>query len=103
MFNIEELIRLTRLDKKTLIERALKLNEETGEVSEAVLSYMDTSGCGYKNKTSVDVIEESIDVMMIAASIIIDASENGLDLDLIQSIYNDKINKWKSKIGVKGE
>lgn len=83
------------LEKKTMIEKALKLSEETGEVAEAVCSYMDVAGCGYKNKTEADVVEESLDVVIMALSIAFSTSMSDRE---IRDIMLKKIDKWESKI-----
>ena len=56
-FNMNLINELTKADPKSLIERTLKLSEENGEVSEAVLSYGKVNGSQYKNKKIEDVEE----------------------------------------------
>lgn len=89
--------KVTNIDKKTLVERALKLSEEVGEVSEAVLSYSNACGCGYKGKNSKDVIEECIDVIIVATSIISQVSNNDVELGQLLKTYTNKMNKWELK------
>lgn len=86
---------LTKLDKKTLVERALKLTEEVGEVAESVLSYTNACGCGYKDKNKDDVIEECVDAIIVSLSIISQANDNNIPEDKIKSIFNEKLGKWK--------
>lgn len=60
-------------NKKSNMEIAVKLVEETGEVSEAVLKMLGSNGMSYKvgNENLVDEVkEECVDVMMIALSLI---------------------------------
>ena len=95
--NFEEISRLTEIDKKTLLERTLKLSEETGEVAQAVLSYSKACGCGYKNKSKEDLLEECIDVIIVASSIISQSYDNDVDIEKVKSIYNKKLAKWKEK------
>ena len=90
-----ELARLSQMEPKSLIERALKLTEEVGEVSEAVLSFTGVSGCGYKNKTAEDVIEESIDTIIMAYSII---HSVGANYEELYETFNKKLSKWESKM-----
>ncbi|MDK2562436.1 MazG-like family protein [Romboutsia sedimentorum] len=97
LVNFEEIQKLTLIDKKSLLERALKLSEEVGEVSEAVLSYSNSSGCGYKNKSKEDVIEECLDVIIVASSMISQSCDNNINLEEVQAIYKKKLDKWKSK------
>ncbi len=86
---------LSRKEPKTIIEKALKLTEETGEVAEAVLSFCKVSGCGYKNKTAEDVVEECLDTIIMASSII--AVLGVSDRDVLR-MMNTKLNKWESKM-----
>ncbi|WP_199870796.1 MazG-like family protein [Clostridium senegalense] len=88
--NFEKIEELTKLDKKTLVERALKLSEEVGEVSEAVLSYSNACGCGYKKKSREDVIEECLDVIIVASSLISHVSDGNLDNDAVRNLYLKK-------------
>ncbi|RDY22974.1 hypothetical protein CHF27_010740 [Romboutsia maritimum] len=93
MIDFNVIKKLTALDSKTLIERALKLSEENGEVSEAILSYVKANGCEYKNKTKEDVIEECLDVIIVASSIISQVNDN---VD-VEHIYKCKLKKWEEK------
>ena len=97
LVNFEEISRLTEIDKKTLLERTLKLSEETGEVAQAVLSYSKACGCGYKNKSKEDLLEECIDVIIVASSIISQSYDNDVDIENVKRIYNKKLVKWKEK------
>lgn len=97
LVNFKEIESLTKLDKKTLVERTLKLSEEVGEVSQAVLSYSKACGCEYKNKTKEDVVEECLDVIIVASSIISQSCENNVDLEEVKKIYDKKLSKWKEK------
>ena len=96
MKEIKLINELTKLDKKTLVERALKLSEEVGEVSESVLSYNKSCGCSYKGKTKEDVIEECVDTIIVALSIISQCSENDIDEEHINTIFHKKLSKWEN-------
>ncbi|MEG2985747.1 MAG: MazG-like family protein, partial [Peptostreptococcaceae bacterium] len=76
LLDFKDIEKLTVIDKKTLVERTLKLSEEVGEVAQAVLSYSDACGCGYKNKTKEDVVEECLDVIIVASAIIAQSYDN---------------------------
>ena len=97
LVNFEEISRLTEIDKKTLLERALKLSEEVGEVAQAMLSYSNACGCGYKKKSKEDLVEECLDVIIVASSIISQSYDNDVDMETIKNIYNKKLSKWKEK------
>ena len=97
LVNFEEIQKLTSIDKKSLVERTLKLSEEVGEVAQAVLSYSNACGCGYKNKSKEDIIEECLDVIIVASAIISQNYDNKIDIENIKKIYNEKLEKWKDK------
>lgn len=92
--NTSLLADLSLKNKKSLTEIALKMAEETGEVSSAVLSVTNSSGSEYKDNSNDDIIEEVVDVIMVAKSIL-------YKLDVSPEIYNDifatKLEKWNNK------
>lgn len=87
--------KLTEADTKTLEQRALKLSEETGEVSNAMLSYIKASGCDYKNLGKEDITEECVDVITVAFSILFDI---GVEDEDIFDMFIKKLSKWESVI-----
>lgn len=95
--DFKEIKRLNLIDKKSLMERALKLSEEVGEVSQAVLSSSNVCGCGYKEKTKEDIVEECLDVIIVASSIISQSYDNEINMDEIVNIYKKKLKKWEEK------
>ncbi len=97
LVDFKEIQKLTKIDKKNILERTLKLSEESGEVAQAVLSYTNACGCGYKSKTNKDVIEECIDVIIVASSIICQSSNEDMNLCEVEKIYKSKLCKWKEK------
>lgn len=92
---IQEILNLSQHETKTLYERGLKLGEEFGEVSEAILSSSGAPGCKYKGKTHSDVLEEAVDVTIVAMSI---AGMYAADESALEEIFQKKLNKWKEKI-----
>lgn len=99
-FNMDLINELTRTDPKSLIERTLKLSEENGEVSEAVLSYGKVNGSQYKNKKIEDVEEECLDVIMVALSIISQVNNNEITeekIKCIEELFETKLKKWEDK------
>jgi len=89
--NIKE---LSIENKKSLEQIALKLSEETGEVSQALLSYLKANGSEYKGLEATDVREECIDVVIVALSLFY--KMNGEDSEF-QEIFDSKVEKWKEK------
>lgn len=92
--NLSNIKELSLDNKKSLEQIALKLTEETGEVAQALLSNVGASGSEYKNLNSDDVKEECVDVIMVALSLFYKLG--GEDQEL-QSVFEDKVQKWKEK------
>lgn len=92
---------LTKVDGKTVVGRALKLTEECGEVAEAVLGVVGEHGCDYKGKTTDDVLEECVDVIILASSIYCEHTK-GKTIDEKEEefklILAKKLSKWAEKI-----
>lgn len=72
MLDLVKINRITQLDKKNMFERTLKLTEEVGEVSEAILDYLNNKN----NNNAEHIIEESIDCVLIIASLMCMIDEN---------------------------
>lgn len=87
----------SELDTKSLTQKALKLSEETGEVAQAVLSYTEAPGCAAKNKTKEDVIEECVDCVITATSIIYQVQNGEVNEEELLNEFNRKLRKWISK------
>lgn len=66
---LEEVKRLSKLDKKTLSQKALKTGEEFGELSKAVLPYDNAHGTRRNFVTDENILEEVADIMLCALSI----------------------------------
>ncbi|MFP3719895.1 MazG-like family protein [Niallia circulans] len=83
------------MEPKTLEQMALKLSEEAGEVSQAVLSYLNASGSDYKQLNKEDIKEECVDTLLVALSLFYKLSNREEELcDLLDK----KMNKWENKI-----
>ncbi len=82
-------------EKKTLEQMVLKLSEEVGETSQAVLSYLNASGNAYKQLGLEDVKEECVDVMLIALALFFRLAESENELE---PLMRKKLAKWKEKV-----
>ncbi|MED5100918.1 MULTISPECIES: MazG-like family protein [Niallia] len=92
---LERLRRLSNLEPKTLEQMALKLSEEAGEVSQAVLSYLNASGSDYKQLNKEDIKEECVDTLLVALSLFYKLSNREEEL---YDLLDKKMNKWENKI-----
>jgi len=95
--NLLEIKEFSINNKKSLAEIGLKLSEETGEVAQALLSYLGSNGSEYKNLGVEDVKEESVDVIIVALSLFFKA---GGTLEELDNTIVTKANKWKQKAGL---
>lgn len=94
---LKDIKELSVNNKKSLEQICLKLSEETGECSQALLSYLKANGSEYKKLDAEDVKEECVDVILVALSLFYKLEEE--DTELINIIKN-KIEKWKEKSGI---
>jgi NTP pyrophosphatase (non-canonical NTP hydrolase) len=90
--NLKEIRTLSRKEKKGLLERTIKLQEETGELAEQVLIAAKSSGSQYKKSTKAAIKEEAVDVITVALSIFF--LEGGTEAEL-EKIVKAKTAKWK--------
>ena len=95
---LEKIQELSIQNGKTLEQICLKLSEETGECSQALLSYVDAEGSIYKGLGSQDVKEECIDVIMVAISLFYKLGGNNEEL---VNLLNEKMKKWQNKVNIK--
>jgi NTP pyrophosphatase (non-canonical NTP hydrolase) len=79
-------------EKKGLLEKIVKLQEEVGELAECALAITKASGSQYKKKKRSDLQEEAIDVILVALDIFF--SEQGKEEVLWQTL-SKKTDKWK--------
>lgn len=98
--NLTRIRELSVRNEKSPEQIGLKLSEETGEVSQALLSYIGANGSEYKNLGSDDVKEECIDVIMVALSLFYKLG--GTDEEL-SSVLDSKTSKWEEKAFEKRE
>lgn len=94
---MEELLQkikdLSEKEKKTLEQMVLKLTEEVGETSQAMLSYRQANGSEYKKLDISDVKEECVDVILVALSLFYKLSD---DENELQQYLSKKVDKWSS-------
>lgn len=90
---IEIVKRLSKSDKKTLSQKALKVCEESGELAKVILPYDSAPGTSHHFIEKHKILEEVIDTYLSAISIAysLDFTQDEIDLMLL-----DKVNKWSS-------
>jgi NTP pyrophosphatase (non-canonical NTP hydrolase) len=90
--DLKQIQQLSVSEKKNLLERTIKLQEETGELAEQVLIAQNSSGSQYKETTKDAIKIEAADVMLVALSIFF--LEGGTSEEL-EAILGEKAAKWK--------
>lgn len=95
--NLDKIKQLSINNKKSLEQIGLKLSEETGECSQALLSYLNANGSTYKQLDANDVKEECIDIILVALSLFYKL--NGSNTELTNTI-DKKVNKWEEKSNI---
>jgi NTP pyrophosphatase (non-canonical NTP hydrolase) len=89
---IEEYIKeLSKKDKKTLSQKALKLVEEVGELARVVLPYDSAHGTNHRFIDREAILEEIVDVHLTNISI---AHSLGFTEDELNEMMTKKAEKW---------
>lgn len=93
--NLKELRKVSVEDKKTLDQKCLKLGEEFGELAQVILPHVGAHGCKHKFTSRQAILEETIDVVICALSVVyaMDFSDKQIDDALMK-----KTEKWKRNL-----
>lgn len=78
-------------EKKSLLERMVKLQEEVGELAQEVLIDQKSSGSGHKSAGVDGVLGEAVDVTLVALSIFF---KHGGTIQQLEEISTAKWTKW---------
>jgi NTP pyrophosphatase (non-canonical NTP hydrolase) len=90
--DLEKIQKLSLEEKKNLLTRTIKLQEETGELAEQVLIAQKSSGSQYKKIDKNAIKREAIDVTLVALSIFF---LEGGTLPELEKICKAKVAKWE--------
>lgn len=85
---------VTRLEKKSLVARGLKLNEEAGELAAEILRFEGMKSANGKSKEEIlDAIHlEAVDCMLMAFDILV---HTGASDKKVEAIMNSQLKKWR--------
>jgi len=83
--------KLSKNDKKTLSQKALKVSEECGELAKVILPYDNAAGTTHRFIESEKILEESVDIILTAISM---AYELGYSHDEVEEMMWAKAEKW---------
>lgn len=82
-------------EKKTVLERMVKLQEEVGELAQEVLIENKCAGSTHK-KAGVDgILGEAVDVTLVALSIFF---KHGGTVEMLEQISKAKSEKWRKNL-----
>lgn len=95
---LNEIQELSIQNGKTVEQIGLKLSEETGECSQAILAYTNAEGSVYKGFGVNDIKEECIDVILVAMSLFYKLNGNNEELN---NLLSKKMEKWQNKVNIK--
>jgi NTP pyrophosphatase (non-canonical NTP hydrolase) len=89
--------KVSLLERKTLVERGLKLNEEAGELAAEILKYRGLKGAKGKTKKEIlyDLHLEAVDCLLMSMDILV---HTGATEKRIRTIMNDQLDKWSRGI-----
>ena len=96
--SFKKIDKIVNKERKDIMQMALKLSEETGELSEAILSLTQASGSKYKNLGYADALEECVDVILISYALFQKLNEETDYAFDFNDILDTKISKWLKKI-----
>lgn len=88
---LPEIKEITNLDKKNLMATFAKLGEEHGELARVILAYANEPSILHRFATTNNIVEECIDVALVALSI---AFKAGADEEQLENMFRVKMNKW---------
>lgn len=83
---------LSKRDKKTLSEKALKVSEETGELARVILPFDNAPGTSHRFIEKERILEEAADVILTAMSIPFDL---GYSFEDLESMMRHKSIRWQ--------
>lgn len=88
---LEQIKDLTKKDKKTLSQKALKVSEEVGELSKVILPFDNAHSTTHRFIAKENILEEVVDTFLASISI---AYELGFSDDDIEKMIVKKLTKW---------
>jgi NTP pyrophosphatase (non-canonical NTP hydrolase) len=84
---------VSKKEKKTLSQRALKLQEEVGEVAQALLIKQKAPGMSHKSIEHGELTVECIDVLLVTLDLFF---ANGGTKHTLMDLLSKKTKKWES-------
>ena len=95
-----KLRKVSRLEPKTLVERGLKLAEETGELAAEIFK-LEGKKKSDKNKKQIlaDLREEAVDCLIMSMDILAHTKTSNRQ---IKRLFNKKLEKWVDKMEKRG-
>lgn len=89
---LEKIRELSRKEKKGLLEKTVKLQEEVGELAEAILIRTKTAGSQYKKTAEKAVESEIADILLVSLDLFFSLTQ---DTHLLAELLIKKCQKWE--------
>ena len=93
---VERILKMSTKETKTCEQRFMKLNEEVGELAEAILQ---STGLKRSDKDNAEmrehILEETCDALNVLYSI---ASWHGFTKSQIEEMMHKKLDKWEGQL-----
>lgn len=96
---LPEINEITCRDKKNLMATFAKLGEEHGELARILLAYANEPTILHRYATSNEIVEECIDVALVALSI---AFKAGATEEQVEKMFRIKMDKWGDNLAREG-
>lgn len=92
---IDQIVLLSEQDDKDITGKTLKTQEEVGELAKYVLPFVNSSGTLHRFVSKNNVLEEAVDTILSAGSIIADlVAKYDVTEDEVSSMFIKKLGKW---------
>jgi NTP pyrophosphatase (non-canonical NTP hydrolase) len=90
----DRVIEVSKREKKSLVSRGLKLNEEAGELAAEILKYVGEKGCNGKSRKQVlaALHLEAVDCLLMSMDILV---HTGATEKIIKKIMKKQLDKWE--------
>ena len=89
---------LMKDEKKSILELALKLSEESGEVAEAILALNNSGGSTYKDIKVEDALEECVDTILVSYVLFEKLKQSYESEQDFEKLLSLKVDKWSQKM-----
>ena len=88
---LKDIKALSLKEKKNLLQKMVKLQEEVGELAEAILIKDSAPGSTYKSQTEYQIEKEIVDILLVCLDMFYSLRPNE---GLLEHLLTEKSKKW---------